>query len=317
MPNAFTTRQVLLTLSSGGLEPQFYSGSGDALRWLTEVLVGLGALAVLWQLVARRTRTSAWKPVLVLGWMGLPGVLAYVISELGHSMFEARYLLMSLPAVALLLAWSFAALWDLGGRLPVAVSPVATWLRRRRGGATAVAASRYMAWGLAIALPVALLTLRALQLAPSYGVSTEPWRAATNQVVELSKPGDCIAFYPLDSRMAFRYYLPANDPAPRPILPAAPWSQIRPYVEEYATLSPGQSRRLPSQCKRVWLVSSHEGRQDGTAIGNAHFERFVALKNVLGQDYRQAVTATYGAASIISVELFSGRRRGGPVSGYL
>ena len=317
LPNAFTTRQVLLTLSSGGLEPQFYSASGDALRWLSEVLVGLGALAVLWQLVPRRTRGSAWKPVLVLGWMVLPGVLAYVISELGHSMFEARYLLMSLPAVALLLAWSFTALWDLGRRLPLSTSRAATWLQRRHGGATAVAASRYAAWSFALTLPIALLTLRAIQLAPSYGVSTEPWRSATNQVAELSKPGDCVAFYPLDSRMAFRYYLPAGDPVPRPILPAAPWSQIRAYVEEYATLSPGQLRHLPRQCKRVWLVSSHEGRMDGTAIGDAHFERFVALRNVLGRDYPQSVTATYGAEGIITVELFSGRRRPRAVNGYL
>ena len=56
---------------------------------------------------------------------------------------------------------------------------------------------------------------------------------------------------------------------------------------------------------------------DGTAIGDAHFERFVALKNVLGRDYPQSVIATYGAEGIITVELFSGRRRPGAVSGYL
>lgn len=312
LPNAFTTRQVLLTLSSGGLEPQFYSGSGDVLRWLTEVLVIAGALAVLGLLLgSRRTRVAAWRPVLVLGWLLLPGVFAYVISELGHSMYEARYLLMSLPAVALLLAWMSAGLWDIAGRWREASSAAGAWLRRRRAGAGALTVTSYSARAFAIALPIALLTLRAIQLSPAYGVSTEPWRTATNQILGLSRPGDCIAFYPLDSRMAFRYYLPPGSAAPRPILPTTPWPQIRPYVEAYATLPPGQLRRLPSQCKRIWLVSSHQGRNDGTTIGSTHFNRFVALKAAIGRKYLSSATATYGAASIISVELFTGPRHSG------
>jgi mannosyltransferase len=311
LPNAFTTRQVLLTLSSAGLEPQFYSASGDALRWLTEALVGVGALAVLWNLLRERTRTTSWKPALVLGWLLLPGVFAYVISELGHSMFEARYLLMSLPAVALILAWMTAGLWDLSRRAAVMANPAAAWLRGRRSGAVIVSASRTGARALAIALPISLVTLRAIQLAPSYGISTEPWQAATEQVVRLSQPGDCVAFYPLDSRMPFRYYLPAGRPVPRPILPSAPWSEVRPYVEDYATLPPGQLRRLPSRCRRVWLISSHQGHHDGTVVGDAHYNRWVALKGALGRKYRQSLTETYGAASIITVDLFSGRRRPG------
>lgn len=314
LPNAFTIKQVLLTLSSGGLEPQFYRASGDALRWLTEALVGIGALAVLWQLVRRRTRPEAWRPSLVLGWVLLPGVLAYVISELGHSMFEARYLLLSLPAVAVLLAWMITGLWDLGRRWAVAAGSGATWLRDRRWAGVSLAAASYAAGALAVALLVALLALRALQLAPSYGVSTEPWQAATDQVLGLSRPGDCIAFYPLDSRMAFRYYVSGGQSAPRPILPTAPWSQIRPYVEAYATLSPGQLRHLPSQCQRVWLVSSHEGHSDGTILGDTHYARFVALKSALGREYLQSATATYGAASIINVELFSGVRSRAPAT---
>jgi hypothetical protein len=308
LPNAFTTRQVLLTLSSGGLEPQFYSGSGDVLRWLTEVLAIVGTLVVVSLLFSRQTRRAAWRPVLVVGWLILPGVFAYTISELGHSMYEARYLLMSLPAVALLLAWMGAGLWDLAGRWRVASSGDDDGATRRRVGAGALTAASYSTRAFAIALPIALLTLRAIQLGPAYGVSTEPWRTVTNQVLGLSRPGDCIAFYPLDSRMAFRYYLPAGRVAPTPILPTTPWGEIRPYVEAYATLSPSQLRRLPGQCNRIWLVSSHQGRNDGTTIGSAHFNRFVALKTGIEREYRQSATATYGAASIISVELFSGPR---------
>ncbi len=312
LPNAFTIRQVLLTLSSGGLEPQFYSASGNALRYLTEALVGVGALAVLWQFLRGPTRRASWRPVLVLGWLVLPGILAYVISELGHSMFEARYLLMSLPAVAMLLAWMTVGLWDGSRRVATAANPAAAWLARRPAGAIAVTGSMYAARTLAIALPIALLTLRALQLGPSYGVSTEPWRAATDQIVSLTAPGDCIAFYPLDSRMPFQYYLPSGETPPRPILPVAPWSQIRPYVEDYATLSPRQITRLPSRCNRVWLVASHEGHHDGTGVGTTHYNRYVSLKAAIGRQYRQSVAATYGAASIITINEFSGPRRHRP-----
>ncbi len=316
-PNAFTMKQVLLTLSSGGLEPQFYSGSGDVLRWLTEILVGVGALVVVWQLLRRRARPEAWKPALVLGWLLLPGILAWMISELGHSMFEARYLLMSLPAVALLLAWMVAAAWNLGSRPAPVASPIGGWLRGRMGGSVAITAWSYALRGLALALLVLLLTLRALQLGPSYGVSTEPWNTTTHQVLASARPGDCLAFYPLDSRMPFRYYLPAGGATPPSILPAVPWSLNRSYVEDYATLSPAEVRRLPSHCRRVWLISSHQGHHDGTTIGSTHFDRFVALKAALGREYLQNQSTSYGAASIITVDLYSGARRSGSGSGYL
>lgn len=305
LPNSFTTKQVLLTLSSGGLEPQFYSASGDALRWLTEALMALCAGAILWQLFRRRTRPQAWKPALVLAWLLVPGILAWVISELGHSMFEARYLLMSLPAVALLLGWMLSGLWRLGSRSALAGTTAARWLQQRGGGSVLLSAGTVALRGSALALLVALLTLRALQLAPSYGVSTEPWRAVTRQVLALSHRGDCIAFYPLDSRMPFRYYLPDSAPAPRSVLPAVPWSQVRPYVERYATLSRSQITRAATSCRRFWLISSHQGHQDGTTGGTVHYERFVALKSELARQYRHSVTATYGAASIITVDLFS------------
>jgi hypothetical protein len=247
--------------------------------------------------------------VLVLGWLLVPGILAYVISELGHSMFEARYLLMSLPGVALLLAWMITGLWDLSARSAVARNPAATRLARQRAGAVMVTASRNAARVLAVALPIGLLTLRAIALNPSYGVSTEPWRAATDEVVHLSLPGDCVAFYPLDSRMPFQYYLPGDHAVPQPILPTAPWGQVHPYVEDYATLSAGQISHLPSRCGRVWLVASHQGHHDGTTVGTTHYNRYVALKSALGSRYRQSVTATYGAASIITIDLFSDPRR--------
>jgi hypothetical protein len=87
----------------------------------------------------------------------------------------------SLPAVALLLAWVI---------MSTRVSPVAAWL--------------------AVAV---LIALRAIALVPSYGASPENWRAATAYVTGAAQPGDCIAFYPLDASMPFDYY------ADRPVEP--------------------------------------------------------------------------------------------------
>ena len=109
---------------------------------------------------------------------------------------------------------------------------------------------------------VGIVTLRALQLAPSYGVSPENWRAAVAYVTARDKPQDCVAFYPSDGRMAFEYYigqrpgLPAA--SPRPVLPPEPWGEVTPYVEDYASLSHSalaRVRRVPA------AVPHHEPRR--------------------------------------------------------
>ncbi|HZU59336.1 MAG TPA: glycosyltransferase family 39 protein, partial [Solirubrobacteraceae bacterium] len=229
-PSAFTTKQVLLTLTSGGLEPQFYSPSGDVLRYLTELLVAGAGVWCLTELLSRRTRTAAWRPVLALSWTLVPLVLIWTVSKLGQSMYEARYLLISLPAVALTLAWLLTRLAEID------LSGMA--LRRGRPYLRSVPVVG------AVVLALALLVVRGIQVGDAYGVSTEPWRTVSNVVLTASRPGDCIAFYPMDGRMPFRYYLPAGASAPRPVLPNLPWPQVRSFVEDYATLSPAQVQRV-------------------------------------------------------------------------
>jgi 4-amino-4-deoxy-L-arabinose transferase-like glycosyltransferase len=302
-PSAFTTRQVLLTLSSGGLEPQFYSSSGDVLLPITEVLVILGALGVLWQLW--RSRAQAWRSVLIAAWLFGPPVLAWVISELGHSMFEARYLLMSLPAVALMLAWMLVGMARPSPGQVLGAIAAAPIVRRWQLGPGTGRVLSVLLRTLAGVLLVGLLVLRALQLAPSYGVSTEPWRAVTRHVVATFRPGDCIAFYPLDSRMPFRYYLPPGSPTPRSVLPNLSWKPTVPFVEAYSTLSPSQLNRVAHRCGRVWLVSGHQGHNDGTTLGKVHFKRYTALIAGLERRYLGSHTTSYGAAHIITLQLFS------------
>ena len=153
-----------------------------------------------------------------------------------------------------------------------------------------------------------VLALRFLQLAPSYGVSPENWRAASAHVLATARPGDCIAFYPSDGREAFSYYIGTGGPsaarAPRSVLPAVPWREVKPFVEDYATLSGSALSRIEASCPRLWFVSSHRGVKNGPSASRSDYARYVALLGSLTRRYARGLTVTYGWASPVRVELF-------------
>ncbi len=271
-PSFRVLRQIVQALTSSGLQPSFYTSTGSALVILTLVLLLAGAAHA-----ARAARRSGFAPadgaMLSLSWLLVPGVVAAVESTVGQSIFQARYLLVSLPAVSLLIAW---ALLD-----------------------------RHLPRALVLATATALIVLRALQLAPAYGVSSENWRGAASYVVRHTQARDCIAFYPLDNRQAFRYYLTSARAAPRPILPAVPWERVRPFIEDYSTLAPSAVAALPGSCGRVWLVASHEGRVGGPPASRANFRRFAALTSGLRRLYPRAPSVNFGTQGVVTVTLYS------------
>jgi len=217
----------------------------------------------------------------VLSWMLVPPLLAWLESLVGQSIFVPRNLLVSLPAVALMLAWTIADV------------TVPSWV----------------CWP---ALAV-LLALRALQVGPSYAVSPEDWRTATAYVLDRARAGDCIAFYPSDARMPFQYYVAASAAtgrAPRSVLPAVPWSVMKPYVEVYATLGTGALARLRADCERMWLVWSHQGQRRGTSGSRADYARWVRLRTALQRELGGAGrSVSFGYAAPVTVQLFAGRGR--------
>jgi hypothetical protein len=168
----------------------------------------------------------------------------------------------------------------------------------------------------AAAVLVVLVALRALALGASYGVSPEPWRAASADVLAQSRPGDCIAFYPEDGRMAFQYYIgdgaAATRRAPRSILPVATWGVVRPFVEDYVLLSGSQLSRRTRGCSRLWFVSSHEGELDGPQRSRANRARFRRLGAELKLAFGEARVRQYGYASAVHVQLFIGPARRPP-----
>ena len=78
---------------------------------------------------------------------------------------------------------------------------------------------------------------------------------------------------------------------------------VRPYVEDYATLSPAQLARRVAGCRRLWFVSSHEGQPNGPTEA-LHRARWFALGAELARVFGgQARCAGSGYASVIHVQL--------------
>ncbi len=272
-PSLKIERQVLETLTSAGLDPSFHRNAATwALLALTTPM--LLAIAAAFAVQARRGQAK-WSLGLMLSWLLVPVVLTWVESLFGQPIFIPRNLLMVLPPVGVLLA-----LVVTDGHLP------------RLAG---------------ISLLAALLALRLVQVTATYGVSPEDWKGASAYVLARSNSSDCVAFYPSDGRMSFRYYLADVTTAPRPILPSAPWSSVKPYVEDYATLAPAELAALPARCPRLWLISSHEGQADGPSGSRANRRRYLRLVRELTGLYPHRKTVRFGYASPVRVELFTRR----------
>ncbi len=268
---------VVEAVTSGGFVPNFHLGVLGAVITLSSVVV-LGLIAAE-NLIARRSGRQDGAPFALLwSWTLVPVLAAFVESRLGPALFIARNVLMVLPAVAILLCAGL-----LRTRLP-----------------------RWLGWGALLALT----GLRTAQLVPTYGVSPENWRVATAYVASRARPGDCIAFYPSDGRMAFDYYLLHDQGATaatelRPVLPSAPWGLVRPYVEQYVTLSNAQLARDAKSCSRLWFVASHEGQANGTASSRAHHTRYLELRRRLSASFGPGHLVAFGWAAPVKVELFA------------
>jgi mannosyltransferase len=285
-PDRQVEQQVLESLTGSGLQstfhPTFLAKPGI---WLTVAAVLLGLLLCV---RARRgpepERVSeplaGWGAVLVLCWAIVPPALVFVYSFVSQPLFQPRNLVTSVPAVALVLALGIC-----DRRLP-----------RAAAGAALVLA----------------LGIRLVPLALSYGVSPEPWDAATHAVLTAARPGDCVVFYPEDSHNPFQYYertaKPAGAVVPRSALPVTGWGEVRSYVERYETLSPAREAALASSCTRLWLVSSHEGQSSGPARSRHNLGTFNDFRTQLEHRFGKGHVRTYGYASAIHVRLLPGRR---------
>jgi mannosyltransferase len=261
-PNLRGVGQMARWLTSAGMPPNFHATA-------TTIPLLVLSLALLVVIAVAGIRARSWVVLVVLSWLVVPALLSVAESLAGQPILLYRNSLVALPAVALLLAW----------------------------GVMRPGVPRWLGWcGLAV-----LLALRALQLAPSYGVSPENWKAAARYVVARAAPGDCIAFYPADGRMAFRYY--QRSVSLVPVLPAAPWSSGQPYVEQYTVPSAARLSAIEPACPRLWLLASHFGARNGPSASRQNYARYIELRRTLRGRYAQHLSAKFGWASPVRVDL--------------
>ncbi|HLH65055.1 MAG TPA: glycosyltransferase family 39 protein [Solirubrobacteraceae bacterium] len=291
-PDSEVETQVLQSLTSAGLSPVFHHHPGTyVLMWATVAAV---AAAAVHELARARRGHGSWGAGLALAWAVVPPALTFGWSFVGQPIFVPRNLLACTPALALVLAPPLMGIGE--------AARSAAGRGRWRSSATARRA-------VAIAGPALvaiLIAARSLPLAASYGVSPEPWNAVTRSVLAAARPGDCIAFYPQDARMAFAYYAGSDPRAPRSILPPVRWGVVRPYVESYETLSAAALARAAAGCRRMWFVTSHEGQANGPPASRAHRARWYALRAELERRFGYAPVRVFGYASRIHVQLMGG-----------
>ena len=271
-PSSRVDTQVLESISSAGLEPSFHR-TGTTYLLIIVTLVCLGALLA-WVAWARR-RQPVWALAVALAWFAVPVSLTFVYSLFSQPLFLPRNVLTTVPAAGLAIGLALA--------------------------------DRRVPRVLAVAAVAGLLVLRTVQVADAYGVSPEPWRQVTASVLARSQPGDCIAFYPEDGRSPFQYYTGgARSRAPRSVLPVVGWGTVRPYVEDYVTYTLRGLRRRTAGCRRMWVVSSHEGELDGPLRSRVNRARFQWLDSELESMFGSAPVQQYGYASAIHVQLLPG-----------
>jgi mannosyltransferase len=209
------------------------AGAGTEYGWARLALVAVVSAAVALGAARAWTRMRQGPPrgtgslcyAVALAWLVVPTVSALLVS-VARPMLVPRYLIVALPAAALLAALGLQA----------ALRPAA---RAAVLGAV-VALSLHGVWS----------WYRA-----EFGVDSE-LRETTAYVLSGDRPGDGIVFLPQSDREPFEYYWrragrPAD--APVPIAPPDPWGARQRF---YTTVELDLALRTVARHRRVWLVTT-------------------------------------------------------------
>jgi mannosyltransferase len=231
-----------------------------------------------------RAETWRWRRSLVIGWLLLPPVLLFVLSQVEFP-FGARFLLTSAPALAITAAIGLVAI-------------------ARRWQVAAVAAAT-------VVICVSVLARSSLQPGISGGTGgTEPYRAPAQMIASQSRTGDGLAG--AWARLGIKWYLereamPGADP-PADFALAAEGQQVGELYANREVSPPILVSRL-RRYQRVWLVTSEAhprareglgwGRESGT--GGSRQPMLDAGLPVLHSEYRRVRGYDFG---VVRVELY-------------
>jgi hypothetical protein len=210
-----------------------------------------------------------------LGWTVTPILLAWIVSESGRQSFTDRYVIVSLPGAAILLA------------------QVIDRMRPRALGLFAV---------------VYLTIFHAGLLAGNYHVQIDDYRDATRMILTTAHPGDCLTFQSNDGRLLYDYYairLSAGHRSgyfsPPQVMPAATVGNPL-LVLEYNDLQPAQLNfaqnptgvaDITPRCGRVFILLSHYGTPTGPPSQVQSYHDLEHLTNDLRVYYRTQTVTQY------------------------
>jgi mannosyltransferase len=183
-------------------------------------LAGVAAALVATAREAQQAGRSlpSWRFALVLGWLAVPPVAAFLIS-FEKPVYLYRYFLFSLPALAVLVAAGFVSL---GYRAALV------------GTLAAAALSVHATASCGADCPLRY----------------DEWRGAAAYVQAQARPGDAIMFDPAELRTAYAHYAAAD--TPRLLYPGR-WPLVGGSREGVASVR-GITARAP-RYRRIWLVT--------------------------------------------------------------
>jgi uncharacterized membrane protein len=169
---------------------------------------------------------QTWQHLFIAIWAVLPILLIYVFSVVVTPLFVKRYLIVCLPAMALLAAAGIS-------RLP------RSWMQFATLGLILCLSARGLHWWYT-------------------GHGKDDWRAATRFVQAEGRPGDAVIFYWYTGKRAFEYYLDHADGSRTPLVPLelAPW--VKTGRNARHELDMELLDALPTTYDRVWLVLSSD-----------------------------------------------------------
>jgi hypothetical protein len=208
-----------------GVAPDFV---GVTLISATVTVVGLLTwIAASAELLSRVRRAPGDAETAYLGialsWLVVPLIFDPAFSLTHSSIFNSSFLLPSVPAGALVVAFV------IGELLPN---------------------------GLSQACAIGFIALLLAALLPTYGVSFEQWAQASRYIRTASQPGDCLTVNKEELASNLAYYFAAESgasEAPRLVLPAFTWSDA--LAGTYGDAARSESfTTVAASCRRLWIV---------------------------------------------------------------
>ena len=231
---------------TGALTDLFFNRSNLLLtdNGTLATLATVGSVAIAAIALWAPRRTPAY-PLLAY-WFGWPCALELMAEILNHPLVIARTLMVTQPALFLLIALAADVLWNPGS------------------GANALMFRRIP---LVIALGVFIATNVGAQVASWNTTLKEDWRDAAALVAAQERPGDLVLFNAYFTQMPFDYYFAASQRAHPDVVE-------RGYQAEesllFVNLAPTEQGMISgpelSSFARVWVVLSHAGAPDDQAV---------------------------------------------------